>query len=238
MIIQRPSFKRKRRGQMFILATMLIAVYIVSMSNNILNIKTDEIITNNASIKEPYTNIKRELQSYLELLLADYTDNSTSSNQTYVESQLESFLSTLEAIETSLSFLSVIQLIPNSLIVNAKSEPEFNISTHTIYESSIQARFHIELSDFESSVSLYEDFTISFLCQVEVGENTLIVRQIKSNITETVNAHDIFILNGSIPLYPNNLNSINGYYIFESESSVNNLGILSVILSNGVRLFS
>jgi hypothetical protein len=223
---------------MFILATMLIAVYIVSMSSNILNIKTDEIITNSQSIQEPYTNIKRELQSYLEYLLADYSDNSTSTNETHAKSQLESFLSTLELVEMSLSFLPVIQLIPNSFVIRGNSEPEFNVTTNIIYESLIQARFHLELSDFSSSISLYEDFTINFLCQVEVDENTVIIRQTKSNITETVNANNIFILNGSVPLYPTNFNSLNGFYIFESVSSIDNIGILSVILSNGVRVFS
>ncbi|MHA2175867.1 MAG: hypothetical protein ACXABI_13620 [Candidatus Hodarchaeales archaeon] len=232
------SFKRRRRGQMFILATMLIAVYIVTMSGSILNIKTDEIVTDKQSIQTPYTNIKRELQSFMELLLAEFTDNSSSSNQTYIESQLESFLSTLESVETSLSFLPLIQMIPNSFVINAKTESDLNITTDTIYESSIQARFHLELSDLDSSISLYEDFTINFSCQVEVAINTLTIYQTKSAITETVDAAEIYVLNGSSPIYPTNFNDRTGYYIFESVSSIDNIGILAVILPNGVRIFS
>ncbi|MHA1444834.1 MAG: hypothetical protein ACTSR4_08825 [Candidatus Hodarchaeales archaeon] len=101
----------KRRGQMFILATMLIAVYVVTMSATILNIGTIQISSNEQSLREPYTNLKRELQGFLEYELARYTDNTSTFGVIEVQLQLSTFLRTLEAVDFSRTILTRIDLI-------------------------------------------------------------------------------------------------------------------------------
>lgn len=228
----------KRRGQMFILATMLIAVYVVTMSATILNIGTIQISSNEPSLREPYTNLKRELQGFLEYELARYTDNTSTFGVIEVQLQLSTFLRTLEAVDFSRTILTRIDLIPNSLIIDAKANPVSNVSNGFTYSSLIQARFHLEMSDISSSIEIVEDFNISFRGYAEVSENIVIVQQSKSGYSDLVNANSVFVINGSSNLvgvpYPNKT----GYFIFESVLSIHNLGILNVILPNGVHIFS
>ena len=227
----------RRRGQMFILATMLIAVYIVTMSATILNMSTNQIATNETSIREPYGNIKRELQSFLEVLLASYTDNSSTINNSYAESELQAFLNTLEAVDSARSILSEIQLVTNSFFIEANMTPSSNVQVGSFYTSTIQARFHLELSDLTSSFNLLEDFNLSFSGQVEVIGNTLVVQQSRGAITEYIDASSVFVMNNSVPIIPNPYINKTGYYFFEGIN-IDNIGVLSVTLPNGVRIYS
>ncbi|MHA1237286.1 MAG: hypothetical protein ACTSQ9_06485 [Candidatus Hodarchaeales archaeon] len=228
----------KRRGQMFILATMLIAVYVVTMSATILNIGTIQISSNEQSLREPYTNLKRELQGFLEYELARYTDNTSTFGVIEVQLQLSTFLRTLEAVDFSRTILTRIDLIPNSLIIDAKANPVSNVSNGFTYSSLIQARFHLEMSDISSSIEIVEDFNISFRGYAEVSENIVIVQQSKSGYSDLVNANSVFVINGSSNLVGVPYSTKTGYFIFESVLSIHNLGILNVILPNGVHIFS
>lgn len=229
----------KRRGQMFILATMLIAVYVVTMSATILNIGTIQVSSNEQSLREPYTNLKRELQGFLEYELARYTDNTSTFGVIEAQLQLSTFLQTLEAVDFSRTILTRINLIPNSLIIDAKANPVSNISNGFTYSSLIQARFHLEMSDISSSIEIVEDFNISFRGYAEVSENIVIVQQSKSAPSpDLVNANSVFVINGSSNLVGVPYSNKTGYFIFESVFSIHNLGILNVILPNGVHIFS
>jgi hypothetical protein len=223
---------------MFILATMLIAVYIVTMSAAIINMRSNQVILDEQSLKEPYDNIKRELQAFLELSLSQYTDNTSTVTFTNIRSELVNFLNTMEIYQASRSVLTSIELLSNSLYIDAKATPISNISSNTVYISSIQARFHLEMSDLSSSITLYEDFNISFTGQVEVGENVIRTLQSRGSSSKFVNADSLYVINGSTPLYPTSDLTRTGYYIFEAIPTVNNVGVLNVVLPNGVRIYS
>ncbi len=64
---------KRRSGQMFILATMLIAVYIVTMAAALMSLGSHQIFIDREAINEPYLNSKCELQNFIELILADYS---------------------------------------------------------------------------------------------------------------------------------------------------------------------
>jgi len=228
----------KRRGQMFILATMLIAVYVVTMSATILNIGTNQVSSNEQSLREPYANLKNELQGFLEYGLARYTDNTSTFVLTDVQLQLTTFLQTLEAVDFTRSILTSIDLIPNSLIIDARTNPISNVSNGFTYSSLIQARFHLEMSDISSTIRIIEDFNISFKGYAEVNENVVIIQQSKGAFPDFVNANSVFVINGSSNLVGVPYFNQTGYFIFESLSSIHNLGILNVILPNGVHIYS
>ncbi|MCK4847493.1 MAG: hypothetical protein KAT16_00550 [Candidatus Heimdallarchaeota archaeon] len=228
----------KRRGQMFILATMLIAVYVVTMSATILNIGTTQVSFNEQSLREPYTNLKRELQGFLEYELAQYTDNSSTFSQADAQLKLMTFLGTLEAVDSSRSILTSINLFPNSLIIDAKTNPVSNVSNGFTYSSLIQARFHLEMSDISSTIKIIEDFNISFKGYAEVNENVVIVKQSKSASLDLINANSVLVINGSSNLAGVPYSNKTGYFIFESLTSIHNIGILNVILPNGVHIYS
>ncbi|MHA2154648.1 MAG: hypothetical protein ACXABU_04860 [Candidatus Hodarchaeales archaeon] len=238
MLCNRKIIRDKRRGQMFILATMLIAVYVVAISAIILNIGTVQITSNEESLREPYNNIKRELQSFLEVILARYTDNTSTFSFSSAQNELESFLATMESVDSSHSVLSDLELLASSFTINALMTPNFNVSVGSVYISAVQARFHLEMSDLSSTMSIIEEFSISYIGQVEVFSNHVIIRQSKASILDFVNVANIYVSNGSSPLYPIPYSNITGYYYFEGISSINNLGVLSITFPNGVRIYS
>ena len=165
----------KGRGQMFILATMLIAVYVVTMSATILDIGSNQLYSNEQSLREPYKNLKNELQKFLEYELAIFTDNTSTLSLMDVKQQLETFLQTIEAVDSSRSILTNIDLIPNSLQIDASTTPSLNVSSGLIYSSLIHARFHLEMSDISYTIKIIEDFNVSFIGSAEVNENIVIV---------------------------------------------------------------
>lgn len=228
----------KRRGQMFILATMLIAVYVVTMSATILNIGTNQDLTGDQSLREPYSNLKKELQVFLEYELARYTDNTSTFDVLDVQAQLLTFLQTIESIDLSRSILTSINLIPNSLTIDAKATPVSNVSSGFTYSSLIHARFHLDMSDVSSSIKIIEDFNISFRGSAEVSENIVIVQQSRNVSPDFVNANSVFVTNGSSNLVGSAYSDKTGFFIFNSVSSIDNLGILKVILPNGVHIYS
>ncbi|MHA1542751.1 MAG: hypothetical protein ACTSQH_07225 [Candidatus Hodarchaeales archaeon] len=228
----------KRRGQMFILATMLIAVYVVTMSATILNIGTNQELSGNQSLSETYSNLKKELQVFLEYELALYTDNTSTVDVVDVQTQLFTFLDTIEAIDLSRSILTSINLIPNSLTIDARATSVSNVSSGLTYSSLIQARFQLEMSDISSSIKIIEDFNISYRGSAEVNGNIVIVQQSRSASPNFVNANSVIVITGSSDLVGSAYSDKTGFYIFESESSIDNLGILNVILPNGVHIYS
>ena len=228
----------KRRGQMFILATMLIAVYVVTMSATILNIGTIQISSNEQSLHEPYTNLKKELQGFLEYELARYTDNSSTFGVVEVQSHLLTFLQTSESVDFSRSILTRVDLIPNSLIIDANANSVSNVSNGFTYSSLIKARFHLEMSDISSSIQIIEDFNLSFTGYADVNENIVIIQQSRSTSPDFVNANSVIVTNGSSDLVGAPYSNKTGYFIFESLVSIHNLGILDVILPNGVHIYS
>ncbi|PWI48438.1 hypothetical protein CEE45_06815 [Candidatus Heimdallarchaeota archaeon B3_Heim] len=228
----------KRRGQMFILATMLIAVYVVAISATVLNIGTQQITSNEETLREPYNNIKRELQSFLEMILARYTDNTSSLNASFARIELESFLTTIEAVDSSRLILTNLELISSSFTINALMTPNSNVSAGSVYTSAINARFHLEISNLYSTMTLIEEFSVSYVGRVEIFSNQVIIQQSRYSILDFINAANIYVLNGSSSLFPNPYSNITGLYYFEDISSIDNVGILSVTFPNGVRIYS
>ncbi len=228
----------KRRGQMFILATMLIAVYVVTMSATILNIGTNQELTGDQSLREPYSNLKKELQVFMEYELAQYTDNTSTFDLLDAQTQLLTFLRTIEAIDLSRLILTSINLIPNSFTIDAEATPVSNVSSGLTYSSLIQARFHLEMSDISSTIIIIEDFNISYRGFAEVSQNMVIVQQSRNDSPDFVNADSVFVTNGSADLVGSAYSDKTGYFIFDSVSSIDNLGILNVILPNGVHIYS
>ena len=228
----------KRRGQMFILATMLIAVYVVAISATVLNIGTQQITSNEETLREPYNNIKRELQSFLEMILARYTDNTSSLNASSARIELESFLTTIEAVDSSRLILTTLELISSSFTINALMTPDSNVSVGSVYTSAIQARFDLEISDLYSTMKLIEEFSVSYVGRVEIISNQVIIQQSRYSILDFINAANIHVLNGSSSLSPTPYSNTTGHYFFEGISSINNVGILSVTFPNGVRIYS
>jgi hypothetical protein len=228
----------KRRGQMFILATMLIAVYIVAISGTLLNIGTVQITSNEETLREPYNNIKRELQSYLETILARYTDNTSSLSISSAKTELEAFLATMEAVDSSHSILSDLYLVTNSFTISALMTPNLNISVGSIYTSTIQATFHLEISDLYSTMKIIEDFSVFYNGQVEVFSNYVIIQQSQTSILDFTSITNIYVSNGSFLLIPSQTSDTTGYYYFDGMASIDDVGILSVTFPNGVRIYS
>ncbi len=238
MVFQINIMKRKRRAQMFILATMLIAVYIVAMAAALMNIQSQQLVVDREGIKEPYFNSKHEIQNFLELLLADYTKNSSVRTNTEIISRINNFIQDIEKINTERGIISDFTFNTNSFVLLANVYPYSNVSDTSVYTSEIYAEFNLIMSTIDSSLTIKESFSISFIGRVEIQENRIIVQQSKGNQFEFVEAATIYILNGSTQLIPSLVPNHSGLYLFEDLPDLNNIGFLNVTLKNGISILS
>jgi hypothetical protein len=223
---------------MFLLATMLIAVYIVAMANMLINFKTEQIEFERESLRETYLDSKREIQYYLELILSKYTkNNSVISKSTAIEMIYE-FLHNFEILNTARGITSEFQFFSEDFFIISNQHPYENTSEGSIYTSSIGGNFTLRLNSVSSAMTIIESFEVYFLARAEIESNNIIVQQSTGNQLTYVKASTIYILNGSTQLNPTPNLDRTGIYYFDGLSSLDNLGILNVTLPNGVSVFS
>lgn len=227
-----------RRGQMFILATMLIAVYVVTMAAALMSIGSQQIVIDREAIKEPYLNSKHELQNYLELILADYSRNESSLSSNDALNRIENFISELKIINSERGVISDFILNKDNFVLTANKFPYDNVTSSSVYISQISAEFDLTMSTIDSSLTIDESFSISFIARAEIQQNRIVIQQSKGIEYENTNVASIYILNGSSSVIPNLDPNHTGIYIFEGLSDLNNLGILTITLFNGVSIYS
>lgn len=228
----------RRQGQMFILATMLIAIYIVAMATILINLGSERIEFERETLREPYLDSKRELQHYLELVLAEYSKNGIITTSANALTEIEEFMVSMEVLNSARGVSSNFQIDSNSFLLSANKPPYETTFDGAIYTSQIYAEFSLHMSAVSSSISLDESFSLTFTARVEIQENQIIVQQSTGNALEHVEVSSIFILNGSTHLVPFIDRDQTGIYYFEDGSYLNNLGILNVTLMNGVHVLS
>ena len=237
MMTRMISMRNRRRGQMFILATMLIAIYLVTMTAALMNLGTYQIDTEQDTIREPYNDLKRELQYYLEFLLAEYTANELAIEYEPYFVQLQYFLRSLELSYTERGVQIELTSNIQSFLLESVKPPYSNVTDSSSYISEISAVFELKLNTITSSYSIEETFSVSYIARVEIADTAVIVQESRGNQFQYINAFSIYINNGSI-LIPSLSSSQTGIYTFESIETIDNLGVLYVKLENGVQIFS
>ncbi|UCE13146.1 MAG: hypothetical protein JSV04_13270 [Candidatus Heimdallarchaeota archaeon] len=229
---------KRHQGQMFILATMLIAVYIVAMAAILINLGGERIEVECETLREPYLDSKRELQLYLELVLAEYSKNGAITPPANVLTEIEEFMASIEVLNSVRGVTTNFQFDTNSFLLSANKPPYENTFDGAVYISQIYAEFTLHMSAISSSISLDESFSINFTARVEIRDNKIIVQQSTGDTFEHVQVSSIYILNGSTTLVPYVNREQTGVYYFEDESYLDDLGILNVTLMNGVHVLS
>lgn len=225
---------------MFILATMLIAVYIVMMTSALMNIGTERAEFNRETLREPYLDSKREIQSYLELILAEYSKNGTTLTPSTAITRIEEFLAKMETLSSTRGVSSEFQLSSQNFNLSAQHSPYNYISggSGTVYNSQIQTEIHLKMSAVSSTFIIDETFSIEFTGRVEIQDNSVIVQQSRGTDFKYTGAFSIYISNTTHNLIPLSNPDTTGIYYFEGVSNLDNLGILNVTLMNGVHILS
>ncbi|MFW9855817.1 MAG: hypothetical protein ACFFFG_12200 [Candidatus Thorarchaeota archaeon] len=227
-----------RKGQMFILATMLIAIYVIAMTLVLVNYGGTRIAVDREGLIEPYGDTKRELQHFLELILADYTiDGSVTTNDSAM-AEIETFISDFEDLNSVQEVFISLSLNPITFRLIGNQPPFSNVSDDKIYTSEIFAEFDLEMNSLQPSATIIETFNISFIARAEVKGNSVIVQQSSGTQFVFQDVFSIYILNGTTPIFPVSNSDHSGVYRFPSIPTLDNVGILNVTFPNGVRVFS
>ncbi|MFW9905391.1 MAG: hypothetical protein ACFFFH_13705 [Candidatus Thorarchaeota archaeon] len=231
---------KKHRGQMFILATMLIAVYIVLMTSALMNMGAEKAVFDREILREPYLDSKREIQSYLELILAEYSKNESKLTPNTAITRIKDFLTEMEILNAARGVSSEFQLTNQNFNLSAQQSPYDNISGSfgTVYYSQVQAELHLKMSAISSTFIIDETFSIIFTGRVEIRENSVIVQQSRGVNLIYTDVFSIYIFNTTHRLIPYSNPDQTGIYYFEGVNSLDNLGILNVTLMNGVHILS
>lgn len=238
MSLKRSIVSRKHRAQMFILATMVIAVYIVTMTVILVNFKAEQVVIEREALREPYLDSKREIQHFLEQILAEYSKNGSSLDINGAILRINRFLSSLDSVNSVRAASSVITMHSNEFTLSANQFPYVNVTDGNIYTSFISGTFDLELSTVSSTITIDETFTVLFSARVKVQGNTIFVQQSRGGSHTYVSAASIYILNGTSQVYPTPVLDHSGVYQFTNIVDLDNYGILNVTLPNGVHIVS
>lgn len=229
---------RKHRAQMFILATMVIAVYIVTMTVVLVNFKAEQIVIERETLREPYLDSKREIQHFLEQILAEYSKNGSSLDINTAIIRINKFLFSLDAINSVRGTSSVITMHSDNFTLSANQFPYENVSDGNIYTSLISGTFDLKLSTVSSSITIDETFFVLFSSRVEVQGNTIFVQQSRGGSYTFISTASIYILNGTSQVFPTPVLDHSGIYQFSNIENLDNFGVLNVTLPNGVYIVS
>ncbi len=230
---------KSHRGQMFILATMLIAVYVVTMTAALMNLGAERLEFDRESLREPYLDSKREIQNYLELILAEYSKNNTNIfSASIAKTKIEDFLAGMGDFYFTRGVNLEVQLRTDNFNIFAKRPPYDNISNEAVYTSEIYAEFKLMISSVSSAFTIDESFTIVFVGRAEIQNNRILIQQSKGNQLEYINAAAIHIFNSTSRVIPIVSPDQTGIYYLEGRSNLENLGALNVTLNNGVQILS
>jgi hypothetical protein len=219
---------------------MLIAVYIVMMTSALMNMSTEEVDFNRETLREPYLDSKREIQSYLELLLAEYSKNETVLTPSTAIVRIKDFLTKMETLNAARGVSSEFQLTSQNFNLSAQKSPYNNVSGSfgTVYSSQIQAELHLKMSAISSTFIIDETFSIVFIGLVEIQDNSVIVQKSRGTDFEYTDVFSIYIFNTTHTFIPHSNPDQTGIYYFEGINDLDNLGILNVTLMNGVHILS
>ena len=228
---------KKHRGQMFILATMLIAVYIVTMTAALMNLGAERVEIDREALREPYLDSKRELQRFMELILAEHTRDVTKMTLNLAKAKMEEFLVDMKNIYLTRGVNLRIQLYDDSLTLITAQPPYENIAIDEVYSSEIYAEFNLEMSVWPSAITIEESFLIGYTGRAEIQNEKIIIQQSFGKQFEFVEVGSINVFNGSYRFIPTSIPDQTGIYHFE-DVSLDNLGVLNVTLMNGVQILS
>ena len=225
---------------MFILATMLIAVYVVMMTSALMNLGSENIKFDRETLREPYLDSKREVQCFLELILAEYTMNETTITPNTAISRINEFLTGMEILNSARGATSEFKINRQNFNLTAQQSPYENVSgtSGTVYISQIQAELHLRMSAISSTFIIDEAFSIVFIGRIEIQDNSVIIQQSRGNQFEYIEAASIYIFNATHTFTPSSNPDHTGIYYFDGVNNLNNLGILNVTLMNGVHILS
>lgn len=226
------------RGQMFILATMLIAVYIVAMTASLTQFGLERTKIDREILNEPLLDSKREIQHFIELILAEYSKGGSLMTRELAISKINEFLSTMQVVDSARGVISEFRFFQNSFLLTTNLPPYENASEGSVYTSAVYGEFSLKITTLTSSISVSESFNITFIGRVEIQDNSVIIQHTRGKFFSYSRPASIYILNGTTPLFPTADPKQSGLYYFSSLSNLNNIGILNVTLSNGVYIIS
>ncbi|MFX0015637.1 MAG: hypothetical protein ACFFB2_11350 [Promethearchaeota archaeon] len=232
-------YSKGHRGQMFILATMLIAVYVVMMTAALMNLGANRMEFDRETLREPYLDSKREIQNFLELILAEHSKNETTIvSSSIAQNKIKEFLMDMREVYISRGVNLEVNFNTDNFNLIATHSPYANVSNVGVYTSEIYAEFRLKLSSVSSSFIIEEYFSVIFIGRVEIQGSSVLVQQSKGDQFEFIEAASVYIFNATDKITPSIRLDRTGIYNFEDLIDLNNIGILNVTLMNGVQIFS
>lgn len=226
--------RKGRRAQVFMMAVLVISVYMATMVMLLVNINSTEEISNLESCSHAVSSFKRELANQLQFNLAKSTKNYSSSYT--AESEFISFLSNFESYSsTSLGVYLELSLYTGSFSTTIISDLSVsNLQDDRIYSSSVSARIAFLAHDIAidasysgiieanyTAIATVSGFTVVITEQLYSGP---VIPSLFANVTSV--GTDTVIATSSLD---------NGVYTFPSNPIT---GFLNATLSNGVSIYS
>lgn len=231
--------KKRRRGQVFIMACLVIGVYIISLLTSISAISTELARKNDdeSELVKYLSEIKRETKNKLISYLR-YNSQANNNNTilTTLRNDFEEYLGLLGFYAGTKGIVATLETNPSSLQIIGKQINDIaNVVGDDSYFVSATVNISYSLNNMQNNIHLNGEIYIIVKFDVELTNLRVIVTEktIAEEITDYPDDAIITLDDGSNLVYANTLN--NGTYIFPNSQANS---YINVTLSNGIRIYS
>ncbi|MFW9995517.1 MAG: hypothetical protein ACFFD4_26000 [Candidatus Odinarchaeota archaeon] len=228
------KLRRGKRAQVFMLAVLVIAVYMASMVMILGNISLKEDITGPENLGHAVSDFKREMLNQLQVLLARATKNMTASYN--ADAKFREFLNNYQDhAVTSMGIDLVLTLYTGSFTITSYNYSALsNIQDMGNYTSSISAKVLVQAQDVLKGHSYYDAITANYTALTKIRGNYVELVEFRYSTPARPVPYALVTSNGGTVLVATSqLDS--GVYLFGNNPTG---GYLNATLPNGVSVYS
>lgn len=231
--------RKRRRGQVFIMACLVIGVYIISLLTSITAISTElarkeddetELVKYLSEIKRE---TKNKLISYLRINSQEVDNDTVLTN---LQNDFNGYLDLLSFYAGTKGIVVNLETNPNTLLISGKQINDIaNIVGDDSYSVSSSVNISYSIKNIQNNIQISGEMRITVKYEVDMSSLTVILTEndFTDEILDYPDDAIISLDDGGSIVFANSLN--NGTYIFPTSQSDS---YLNVTLSNGIRIYS
>jgi hypothetical protein len=169
-MVGRTRLSKRSVGQMFILATIVIAAYCMIITSVLLQVQMPPASTSSSvTLQQVYYDVRREVDLFLRALLARYTSGGPPMTGSQATIDLLSFLHDSVEMYASQRGVDLSMTLKGSVVFEGNQSPVANVVDVANYSASVSASFSLTMRQIYGGATIYEDLVLGHRVVAAVG---------------------------------------------------------------------
>jgi len=159
----RARFSKRSVGQMFILATIVIAAYCMIITSVLLQVQMPPTSTSSSTtLQQVYYDVRRETSLFLRALLAQYTRGGPPMTGSQATTDLSSFLHNTLETYASQRGVDLSMALKGNVVFDGKQSPVANVMSDANYSTSVNVSLSLVMRQIYGGATIYEDLVVGY----------------------------------------------------------------------------